>query len=197
MKSETSNRRVVTKNAILESARREIEKSGILGLRVAEVAAGANCSITQIYRYFENRDGLLSAVLGDMYQEILDGSMSSYQSTLFTRHNLTVDDVVDSLPTVLDDNLRLRQAMRLQILAAAVNNPRLERRIAEITQQQFVAWNEGLDELERRLAPGESLDRRVFTMMLATTMPYYRVLMGDAGYTDAEFRQFLKEKLRT
>lgn len=196
MKSETSNRRVVTKNAILESARREIEESGILGLRVAEVAAGANCSITQIYRYFENRDGLLAAVLGDMYQEILDGSMSSYQSTLFTRDNLTVDDVVDSLPTVLDDNLRRRQAMRLQILAAAVNNPRLERRIAEITQQQFVAWNEGLDELERRLAPGETFDRRVFTMMLATTMPYYRVLMGDAGYTDAEFRQFLKEKMR-
>lgn len=196
MKSETSNRRVVTKNAILESARREIEESGILGLRVAEVAAGANCSITQIYRYFENRDGLLAAVLGDMYQEILDGSMTSYQSTLFTRHNLTVDDVVDSLPTVLDDNLRRRQAMRLQILAAAVNNPRLERRIAEITQQQFVAWNEGLDELEKRLAPGETLDRRVFTMMLATTMPYYRVLMGDAGYTDAEFRQFLREKMR-
>ena len=181
MKSETSNRRVVTKNAILESARREIEESGILGLRVAEVAAGANCSITQIYRYFENRDGLLAAVLGDMYQEILDGSMTSYQSTLFTRHNLTVDDVVDSLPTVLDDNLRLRQAMRLQILAAAVNNPRLERRIAEITQQQFVAWNEGLDELEKRINES-GLSKEA--------------LMGDAGYTDAEFRQFLREKMR-
>lgn len=197
MSTAPDSRRVVTKNAILESARREIEESGILGLRVAEVASGANCSITQIYRYFDNRDGLLAAVLGDMYDEILAESTETYQTLVFASDNVTVDVIVDSLPTVLDEKLRKRQSMRLQILAAAVNNPRLERRIAEITQEQFHAWTKGLDELESRLAPGESFDRRVFMMMLATTMPYYRVLMGDTGFSDAEYRTFLKDKLRS
>lgn len=196
MKSEAPSRRIVTKNAILESARKEIEESGILGLRVAEVAAGANCSITQIYRYFDNRDGLLAAVLGDMYQEILNGSADAYEALILSTSTVTVDQLVEALPIGLDSLLRQRQAMRLQILAAAVTNPKLERRIAELTQEQFRRWNEGLDIVEQRLAPGESFDRRVFMMMLATTMPYYRVLMGDAGFTDAEYKQFLKDKLR-
>ena len=49
-----------SRDAILASARREIERAGILGLRVADVASGANSSITQIYRFFKNRDGLLA-----------------------------------------------------------------------------------------------------------------------------------------
>ena len=57
--------------AIIESARREIELNGILGLRVADVAAGANYSLTQVYRYFGDRDGLLARVLGDLYEEII------------------------------------------------------------------------------------------------------------------------------
>lgn len=52
--------------AILVSARREIERNGIVGLRVADVATGANVSLTQIYRYFGDRDGLLARVLGDI-----------------------------------------------------------------------------------------------------------------------------------
>ncbi|MFM8387622.1 MAG: TetR/AcrR family transcriptional regulator, partial [Actinomycetota bacterium] len=51
---------------ILRSARAEIEKNGILGLRVAEVAANAHYSVSIIYRYFGDRDGLIAQVLGDL-----------------------------------------------------------------------------------------------------------------------------------
>ena len=51
---------------ILRSARAEIEKHGILGLRVADVAANAHYSVSIIYRYFGDRDGLLAQVLGDL-----------------------------------------------------------------------------------------------------------------------------------
>jgi AcrR family transcriptional regulator len=49
-----SSRVTESENLILESARTEIEKHGVLGLRVAEVAARAHCSITQIDRRFED-----------------------------------------------------------------------------------------------------------------------------------------------
>ncbi|MFN9954552.1 MAG: helix-turn-helix domain-containing protein, partial [bacterium] len=49
---------------ILRSAREQIAAKGILGLRVADVAAAAYSSVTQIYRYFGSREGLLARVLG-------------------------------------------------------------------------------------------------------------------------------------
>lgn len=195
MPNHPSDRSTASRRSILESARREIEETGILGLRVAVVAAQAHCSITQIYRYFESRDGLLAAVLGDMYEEYLDESTKAYQAKVLTRTNLTVDDIVDALPSVFEPAVRHRQEMRLQILAASVNNEKLRERLAEATHKSAVAWEQGLDELDTRLAPGQKIDRRVFTMMLATSLPYYRILMGDTGFSHAEYLQFMKDKL--
>lgn len=184
-----------SKASILRSARHEIEKNGILGLRVAEVAAGANCSITQIYRYFGDRNGLLARVLGDMYEEILRGSTKAYQERVFAKDVITVNDIVDALPSMFEVGATENQRIRLQILAASVTNEPLRKRLEEITQAEADAWDEGLDEAERRLAPGERFDRRVFTMVLATQLPYYRILMGEKGFTSEDFRQFLREKM--
>ena len=184
-----------SKGSILRSARREIVENGILGLRVAEVAAGANCSITQIYRYFGDRNGLLARVLGDMYEEIVRGSTKAYQDKVFAKDVITVDDIVDALPSMFEVGATENQRIRLQILAASVTNEPLRKRLEEITQAEVDAWDEGLDEAERRLAPGERFDRRVFTMVLATQLPYYRILMGEKGFTSEDFRQFLREKM--
>lgn len=184
-----------SKGSILRSARREIVENGILGLRVAEVAAGANCSITQIYRYFGDRNGLLARVLGDMYEEIVRGSTKAYQALVFTKDVITVNDIVDALPSMFEVGATENQRIRLQILAASVTNEPLRMRLEEITQAEAEAWDRGLDEAERRLAPGERFDRRVFTMVLATQLPYYRILMGEKGFTSEDFRQFLREKM--
>lgn len=184
-----------SKGSILRSARREIVENGILGLRVAEVAAGANCSITQIYRYFGDRNGLLARVLGDMYEEIVRGSTKAYQDKVFAKDVITVDDIVDALPSMFEVGATENQRIRLQILAASVTNEPLRMRLEEITQAEAEAWDRGLDEAERRLAPGERFDRRVFTMVLATQLPYYRILMGEKGFSSEDFRQFLREKM--
>jgi AcrR family transcriptional regulator len=190
-----SERTEGSKESILRSARLEIAENGILGLRVAEVAAGANCSITQIYRYFGDRNGLLARVLGDMYEEVVCGSTQAYQAAIFAHDVITVDILVDALPPMFQVNSAANQGVRLQILAASVTNEPLHRRLEEITRAEWDAWEAGLDEVERRLAPGERFDRRVFTMILATQLPYYRNLMGDKGFTAEEFRQFLRDKM--
>lgn len=195
MSANTEDRALESQRSILKSARREIEKNGILGLRVADVAEGANCSITQIYRYFEDRNGLLARVLGDIYDELLHASTAAYQAAVFAKETITVADLVDALPAMVDGNATLGQRMRLQILAASVTNDPLRERLEDITKREQRAWNEGLDEVERRLAPGETFDRRVFTMFLANFLPYYRLLLGDEGFTGEEFRQFLRDKM--
>lgn len=185
----------LSKESILRSARVEIERNGILGLRVADVAAGANCSITQIYRYFSDRDGLLAQVLGDIYEEIVTGSGAAYRQTIFAHETLTVDIIVDSLPRVFDPAVSMGTHLRLQILAASVTNEPLRLRLEQITQAERIRWEEGLDEVEKRLAPDERFDRRMFSIFLVSILPYYRTLMGPDGFTQDDFSKFLREKM--
>ncbi|MGA0131874.1 MAG: TetR/AcrR family transcriptional regulator, partial [Ilumatobacteraceae bacterium] len=51
---------------IRRSALAEIRKTGIIGLRLADVAAGADVSVPLIYKYFGDRDGLIGDVLDDV-----------------------------------------------------------------------------------------------------------------------------------
>ena len=183
------------RESILRSARHEIERHGILGLRVADVAAGANCSITQIYRYFTDRDGLLAQVLGDIYEEIVTGGGAAYRATIFAHETITIDTIIDALPRTFDSSVAVGTHLRLQILAASVTNSPLRERLEEITRAERDRWEEGLDEVERRLAPGERFDRRMFSIFLVSILPYYRTLMGPDGFTHEDFLRFFREKL--
>jgi AcrR family transcriptional regulator len=185
-----------SREAILKSARHEIERAGILGLRVADVASGANSSITQIYRFFKNRDGLLARVLGDMYDESTENAVEYFKTSIADIDPLTVDAIVAAIPYQLSPENMRAQELRLQILAASTTNETLRMRLETCTQRLIEMWNEGLDNIESRMAPGENFDRRVFIMMLALQNPYYRALFGENGFTEDEYRQFLRDKLR-
>jgi AcrR family transcriptional regulator len=195
MTSGKSHRSLESETAILQSARVEIEEQGILGLRVAEVAARANCSITQIYRYFTDRNGLLARVLGDIYEETLERSFQSYYNRMKALDVITIDDIVNSLVLPSQYAEYVGQDIRLQILAASATNQVLKERIKEISQSFVPKWNEGLDYIEAHLEKGVKIDRRIFTIMLLLQTMYYRSLLDDVGFTDEEYIQFIKDKL--
>ena len=187
--------RQAVEQAIIDSARREIETNGILGLRVADVAAGAHYSLTQVYRYFGDRDGLLARVLGDIYDEILTRTHEGYMAQMKTLNVITLDDIVNSLPTVSKPQAMLVQEIRLQILATSVKNVELRERIEDISRDMYQRWESGLDYIESKLVPGLEIDRRVFTIMLIVQMMYYRTLLGDIGFSDDEYRDFVRDKI--
>ena len=66
-----------TRESILASARAEIDQYGIIGLRLSAVAEKAQVSVPLIYKYFEDRDGLL-AVVHYLHQSLDLLSMSFY-----------------------------------------------------------------------------------------------------------------------
>lgn len=193
---DANSRSAVSRAEILRSARDQIEAKGILGLRVAEVAEGAHCSLTQIYRYFGDRDGLLAQVLGDYYEEVLDFSFEQYMKRMKALPVITIEDLVQNLPTPSEYAAMSRQEIRLQILAVAGKNPELQDRLMEVTQRHHDLWEQGLNYVEEHLEPGVKIDRRVFTIMLLVQTMYYRTLLGDKGFTDEEYRQFLRDTLR-
>lgn len=183
------------RNLILRSARTEIEKNGILGLRVADVAANAHYSVSIIYRYFGDRDGLLSQVLGDMYEEILERVSQRMAAALPAEGPVTIDQILSIAP--LPSNAYTNQSdvrIRLQILAVAATNPTLENRLKEIAQRRYETVLGLARHLKSRLPAEQVFDERVFTIMLVNQLLYYNTLLGDHAVTDDDYYAFLKAK---
>jgi AcrR family transcriptional regulator len=185
-----------TLSAILKSARQEILRSGILGLRVADVASDANTSITQIYRFFRNRDGLLARVLGDIYDEQSQLSVEQYLARLPENGALTIKDLVSAVPIVMTEEQVKFHEFRLQILATSIHNKELNNRLKVCSQNLFEIWKSGLSEIQARMAPGEDFDERFFFMVFAQQNPYYRTLIDEKFFTPDEYREFLLKKMR-
>lgn len=180
---------------LLQSARTEIEKHGVLGLRVLDVAAGAHCSVTQIYRYFGSRNGLIAHALGDLYQEILDAGLDAAKHTLGESGPLTIDDVMQLFisPKTLSDFPFM--AIRLQILAVASTIPELEKRLSEISRAQFAKWKVCIEDVRLRLPKGTVMDERAITIDLLMMMPYYARLLGDDAVRADVYVNWVRHKL--
>ena len=192
MLSETTSEKL-----ILESARGELAERGILGLRVASVARNAHCSITNIYRYFGDRDGLLARVLGDMYEEITLRAVENFMDQIRQRPVITMSDIAKAVPFPTSPAEIRIQMFRMQILATAVENDHLRQRLQTISYQRAILWKECFEEIESKLASGETFDRQVFRVMLANYAPFYNELLGDMKVTKEEFQQFVENKLRS
>lgn len=194
MKKSGETPRSDSRQLIIASTREELKRNGILGLRVADVAEGAHCSITQIYRFFGDRDGLLAQVLGDMYDEIISGAFDAYMQKIRLMDSITVDDLVNSMPLPSHPQSMQNQEIRMQILATSVNNSQLRQRIEAITKSVYSGWQAAIEEVQGKLPEGVRVDWRVVNIMLLVQNMYYRTLLGDEGFTDEEYRQFLKDK---
>ncbi len=180
---------------ILASARAEVEKNGILGLRVAEVAANAHYSVSIIYRYFGDRDGLLAQVLGDLYEEILDRVTLRAATQLPATGPITIDQVLELAPKPSDAYANPDVKLRLQILAVAVTNPVLESRLKDIVQARFKVLKDWSASLVARLPEGQVFDERVIFVLIVNQLLYYNTLLGDEAVTDDEYLQFLRDKM--
>jgi len=181
---------------IRTSALEDIRSYGILGLRVTRVAKRANCSVTQIYRHFEDRDGLLADVLALIFQEIATKNIEASLAALSSMTTISVPDIVDILPLPSKVAAREESLLRSQILAVASVNKALRDRLAEIAQAVWPRWVEACDIVDRRLAPGESFDRRVVFVVLMNSNLFYNSLLDDNGISDEEYRQFMIDAFR-
>lgn len=193
--TELTTRGQETRDAILFSARQELMQNGILGLRVAEVAAGANTSVTSIYRFFGDRDGLLAQVLGDIMEEIVEGTVVHFRRSIRGRSELTVNELVDAIPLKYAFQ-SINHKFRLQILAAATENQVLEERLREVFARRHDLWKEALAEARARMAPGEDFDDRVFFGFLFDFTPYASSYLGTRRMSLEDLRRLIADKLR-
>ena len=135
--------KLTSRQRIIQAAQQELLHSGTSGLRMEVVAQKAEVSVPLIYKYYGNRDGLLTEVLSQLYDGESYQKLSAYADVFLEMQNPSIDDIAILFATVQQEFRMPGRWQRLQILAASVELPELQSRLAEIHlehQKQVISF---------------------------------------------------------
>jgi len=185
-----------SRERILIATRARIKQDGIIGLRVADVAKDAETSITLIYKYHRDRDGLLARVLSDMYSEFRASFHTKIEEWLATKDSLTLEEFVLLMPNPEEETKHARD-FRVQVLATALENPELHKSIKDETTNMY-RWMRDTIEANRHKLPVEDqgFDIRFFTVIMFNIMFVYYDLVDEDKISADEYRAMLIAQIR-
>ena len=194
--TETPNAR----ERIIAAAKHELHEVGILGMRVQEVAKLADTSVSLIYKYFEDRDGLLAQVLGDMHDERIDNWEKLFAHALLDdapRGEFSVEDLLSNLPMPNSEYFLALGMDRAQMLAALNSNPKLRERIEQTTQRLFTLTLKVVANADISGKENDSFNRVTALVISSLNLIFINNdLLGDHRITDDEYTAFLKAIFR-
>jgi AcrR family transcriptional regulator len=105
---------------IVDAASTCARRAGFHGASMAEIAQAAGLSVGQIYRYFENKEAIIAAIVAQDMAEMRD-KFAKLQSS----GEPLIEAILDSCSQAVDDHYDLeRSALTLEVLAEAARNPR-------------------------------------------------------------------------
>ena len=187
---------VDSRERILQATRARLNSGGILGLRVADVAKDADTSITLIYKYYRDRDGLLAQVLGDMYDEFRQRQMQRIDTWLSQNETITFEQYADLTPNPAEET-KIDRDFRLQMLATALENEELRVRIKKTTNDVH-KWTLETLEVARKKLPVEDqgFDGRFVSVIMFNMMFVFYDLLDDNKISASEYREMLVSHLR-
>jgi AcrR family transcriptional regulator len=111
----------IRRQQILDAACERVRQSGFHGASMADIAKAAGLSVGQIYRYFENKEAIIAAIVAQDLAEMRDkfAEMESQPGTL-------LDAIEDHLPEGVDKCFDPRRAaLALEVVAEAARNPKV------------------------------------------------------------------------
>jgi AcrR family transcriptional regulator len=170
-------------------------------MRVHEVAKLADTSVSLIYKYFEDRDGLLAVVLGDMHDERIDMWEKMFSHELLDSApwgEFSVEYLLGNLPMPNSPHVLALGMDRVQMLAALNSNPKLRERIEQTTQRLFRLTLKVIANADTSEKPNESSNRVTALIISSLNLIFINNdLLGDQRITDDEYTAFLKAIFRT
>lgn len=124
---------------LIDSALTIIDRDGIDGARLRDIVDHADMTTGSLYWFFKNRRALINAALAERYirkmRSVTDAAQEIMQKGLF------VGDPFDLLGDIAirltDEDRIVARRERVQVLAAALDDPVLAKQLAEV-QQTFL-----------------------------------------------------------
>lgn len=175
---------------ILDAACERVRESGFHGASMADIAKAAGLSVGQIYRYFENKEAIIAAIVAQDLAEMRDKF-----AEIEARPGTLLDAIDEHLPESIDKCFDLRRSsLALEVVAEAARNAKVaaivraadaqEREMArtmmernrkpEWSEAEFQARCETIglifDGLLTRGVNHPDLDRDALTAVLRSTM---------------------------
>ena len=183
-----------TRAIVLDAAIAWIEENGSANLKVVDVARASRVSEVLIYRYFDDRQGLLTAALVELWERYMIQSLDDARRLIgdLPDEAFTPEFLVSLGVQPNSDAARKNRWARLQVLAASPENPELRRMITE-SQTRINREHESLIALVRSRMPGRHLPSARIMRMLNQNVIFGFVIedLVDDPISDAELREFL------
>jgi AcrR family transcriptional regulator len=187
-----------TRELILKCASTEIDTYGIIGLRLSSVAEKAHVSVPLIYKYFEDRDGLLAVVLGDWYEEFVFRYRSMIDGWIDSASTITLEEFAQLSPKPQAGAMQKDREFRLQVLATALENPQLRHRVKAITIGAHAWVNATMDRAIPKFPESDRhFDRKIFSLLLFNTMYVFYDLLDTERIDDEQYTAFLVNLIRS
>ena len=106
---------------ILDAACERVRQSGFHGASMADIAKAAGLSVGQIYRYFENKEAIIAAIVAQDLAEMRDKF-----AEIESRPGALLDAIEAHLPEGIDKCFDPRRAtLALEVVAEAARNPKV------------------------------------------------------------------------
>lgn len=130
---------------ILDAACEQVRQHGFHGASMADIAKTAGLSVGQIYRYFENKEAIIAAIVAQDVAEMRDKF-----AELGSRPDAVLDAIVEHLPESVGKCLDPRRAaLALEVAAEAARNPKVAV-IVRAADEQELSMAKALIERDRK-----------------------------------------------
>lgn len=106
---------------ILDAACDCVRRAGFHGASMAEIAQAAGLSVGQIYRYFENKEAIVAAIVAQDLAEMRE-KFAEFERADEPFHEAVINRVDQALDRNYDPD---RAALVMEVLAEAARNPRV------------------------------------------------------------------------
>lgn len=117
---------------ILDAACERVRQSGFHGASMADIAKAAGLSVGQIYRYFENKEAIIAAIVAQDLAEMRDkfAELESQPGSL-------LDTIDEHLPESINKCFEPgRAALALEVIAEAARNPKVAAIVRSADEQE-------------------------------------------------------------
>jgi AcrR family transcriptional regulator len=130
---------------ILDAACDCVRQAGFHGASMADIAKAAGLSVGQIYRYFENKEAIIAAIVAQDLAE-----MREKFAEMESRPGDLLDAMSEHMPEAVDKCFDLRRAaLTLEVLAEASRNPKVAAILQAADVQERVYAQAMLDRSRR------------------------------------------------
>jgi AcrR family transcriptional regulator len=185
---------VPTRDRIEQCALEEIEKNGIVGMRVADVASSAGVSVPLIYKYFRDRDGLLAEVLSGTTTRIFMNDISLMRELVESQMTpVTAEQLANLMPMPNDERRKRNRRIRAMAIAASYDIPKLADAIAANQRLMNEATHDLITVVRKSAGCSSPVSTNAVTIVLQALG--FGIIIADHALepmiTDTEYRALL------